>query len=116
MSTSTSSFESAEELNMEAGSAVTVKTEHLLNPPPGEAAAQVVEQVKAIQQQLTIKRWRFSTRYGKSGEDIKPLVSIRDNLAKDNETYLKLAEGQAKVAEKELTNFQISLSGKTQTY
>ena len=41
-----------------------------------------------------------------------PLVSIRDNLAKDNETYLKLAEGQAKVAEKELTNFQISLSGK----
>ena len=67
MSTSTSSFESAEELSMETGSAVTVKTEYLLNPPPGEAAAQVVEQVKTIQQQLTIEWRRFSTRYGKSG-------------------------------------------------
>ena len=43
---------------MEGGGAVTVKTEHLLNPPPGEAAAQVVEQVKAIQQVLTIDKVR----------------------------------------------------------
>ena len=57
MSTS-SSFESAENLHMEGGGAVTVKTEHLLNPPPGEAAAQVVEQVKAIQQVLTIDKVR----------------------------------------------------------
>ena len=102
MSTSTSSFKSAED--METCSAVTVKTEHLLNPPPGEAAAQVVDQVKALQQQLTIERRRFSTQYGKSGEDIKPLVAIRENLAKDNKTYHKLVEGQAKVAAHQLPN------------
>ena len=43
-----------------------------------------------------------------------PLVEIRNNLAKDNETFLKLAAGQARVAEEELTKFQISLSGKNQ--
>ena len=110
MSTSSASFESAED--METGGAATVKDEHMLNPPPGEAAAQVVAQVKALQQQLKIERRQFSTRFGKSGEDIRPLVAIRENLSKDNETYLKLAEGQAKVAETELTSFQISLSGK----
>ena len=113
---SSSNYSSAEDDTMEGGATgnPVVKTEHLLNPPPGEAAAEVVEQAIAIQQQLTIERRRFSNIFGKIGEDCRPLVEIRNNLAKDNETYLRLASGQAKVVEEELTNFQLSLSGKNQ--
>ena len=76
---------------------------HDLIPPPGEAAAQVVLQASAIQDQLTIERRRFSKKYGKPGEDCKPLLDIRQNLQRDDNTYLKLASGQCQVVENELT-------------
>ena len=94
-----------------AGGSQPVKV-HDLIPPPGEAAAQVVLQASAIQDQLTIERRRFSKKYGKPGEDCKPLLDIRQNLQRDDNTYLKLASGQCQVVENELTAFQLSLDGK----
>ena len=57
MSTSSSyaSAEDTEDMEGEGGHPV-VKTEHLLQPPAGEAAAAVVEQIKSIQHLLTIER------------------------------------------------------------
>ena len=85
---------------------------HDLNPPPGETAAQVVQQASSLQDQLTVERRRFSMKYGKAGESCKPLTDIRQNLQRDNNTYLRLASGQCKVVEDELTAFQLSLEGK----
>ena len=111
MSTS-SSYSSADDMEgANTGGSPAVKT-HDLNPPPGEAAAQVVQQASALQEQLTIERRRFTKKYGKTGEDCRPLAEIRQNLARDDDTYLRLASGQVKVVEEELTSFQLSLSGK----
>ena len=90
-----------------------VKT-HDLNPPPGEAAAHVVQQASPLQEQLAIERRRFTKKYGRLGEDCRPLAEIRLNLAKDDDTYLRLASRQVKVVEGELTSFQLSLSGKNE--
>ena len=85
---------------------------HDLIPPPGETAAQVVLQASSLQDQLTVERRRFSMKYGKAGEACKPIIDIRQNLQKDDNTYLKLASGQCQVMENELTAFQLSLDGK----
>ena len=90
------------------------KTEHLLQPPPGEAAAAVIEQIKNIQNQLTIERSRFSTMFEKQGDDFKLLVKIKQNLDKDDKSYLKLAAGQARVTEEDFIKFQVSLNSKNQ--
>ena len=111
MSSGSSVYSSAEEMEGAPGGSTVIKT-HDLNTPPGEAAAQVTQQASALQQQLTIERRRFTNKYGKVGEDCRPLEEIRSNLAKDDETYLRLASGQVKVVEGELTSFQLSLSGK----
>ena len=110
MSSSSSVYSSAEEMEAQGGSPA-IKT-HDLNTPPGEAAAQVQQQASALQQQLTIERRRFTNKFGKVGEDCQPLEEIRLNLDKDDETFLRLASGQVKVVEGELTNFQLSLAGK----
>ena len=39
---------------------------------------------------------------------------IKQNLTKDDDTYLRLASGQVKVMEGELTAFQLSLAGKNE--
>ena len=73
-----------------------------------------MEQIKNIQHLLTIERRRFTTKFGKAGDDIRPLVKIRQNLAKDDDSYLKLAAGQAKVAEDNLMKYRLSMTGKNQ--
>ena len=59
MSSSSSVYSSAEDMEGAPAGSPAVKT-HDLNPPPGEAAAQVVHQASALQEQLTIERRRFT--------------------------------------------------------
>ena len=77
----------------------------------GEAAAQVVEQASALQQQLTIERRQFTNKYGRVGEDCRPLAEIRNNSAKDDETYLRLASGQGWITFLNKDYYSISCHG-----
>ena len=94
MSSSSSIYSSADEMEAaNTGGSQAVKV-HDLIPPPGEAAAQVVLQASSLQDQLTVERRRFSMKYGKAGEACKPIIDIRQNLQKDDnsrEQRLELA-------------------------
>ena len=91
-----------------------VKTEHTLQPPPGEAAAEVVANISRLERELTIDRRRFTVIYGQQNSDFKTLMEIKKNLDRNDESFLRLASGQAQVAEKDLIAFQISMATKSQ--